>query len=83
MIAQVIVMAFDQTAGPILLATSLAQMFIAIYNHKTAAMNKNIFVFHPRKKNTHVIIIKTIIASISYLKFALFVNQDFIFKLIN
>ncbi|MBT3727450.1 hypothetical protein HOG21_07530 [bacterium] len=42
MIAQVIVIAFDHTAGHILLATSLAHMFIAMYNHNIIAINKYI-----------------------------------------
>jgi len=78
MIAQVIVIAFDQTAGHILLAISLAQIFIAIYNHKTAAVNKYILVFHHKKKNTHAIINQTAIANISNLKFLFFLNQGFI-----
>jgi hypothetical protein len=45
-IAQVILIAFAQTAGPILFAISLAQIFIAIYNHKIVATNKYIFDFN-------------------------------------
>jgi len=39
-IAQPRVRAFAQTAGPILLATSLAHIFTAIYNQKITASNK-------------------------------------------
>jgi hypothetical protein len=39
-IAQVIVIAFDQTAGHILLATSFAHILIAIYKPSIAAKNK-------------------------------------------
>ncbi|MBT3729025.1 hypothetical protein HOF65_03965 [bacterium] len=51
-IAHVIVIAFDQTAGHILLATSFDQIFMAIYKPSIAAKNKYIFVFPHRKKNT-------------------------------
>jgi len=39
-IAHVSVIAFDQTAGHILLATSFAHIFIAIYIQSMAAKNK-------------------------------------------
>jgi hypothetical protein len=45
-IAQVIVIALDHTAGHILLATSLAHIFIDIYNPKIAAMNKKVLESH-------------------------------------
>ncbi len=41
-IAPPIVSAFDPTAGPTLLATSFAPMFIAIYAPNSAAIAKNI-----------------------------------------
>jgi hypothetical protein len=79
-IAHVIVIAFDQTAGHILLATSFAQILIAIYKPNTQAINKYILVFHHQKKNIHEVIISILIASISYLKFLFFLNQGFIFQ---
>jgi len=45
-IAQVRVNAFDQTAGHILFATSLAHIFTAMYNPKIIPNSKNILVFH-------------------------------------
>ncbi|MDP2396390.1 MAG: hypothetical protein Q8S84_06965 [bacterium] len=45
--AHFIFIAHDQTAGHILFAISLAQIFIAIYNHIIAAINKNKLVLHP------------------------------------
>jgi hypothetical protein len=47
-IAHVIVIAFDHTAGHILLATSFDHMFIAIYKPNIQATNKYIFVSHPQ-----------------------------------
>jgi len=83
-IAHLIVIAFDQTAGHILLATSFDHIFIAIYNHRIAATNKYIFELPHLKKNTQAIIVKILKASISYFTFALLANHcSIIYILLN
>jgi polyhydroxyalkanoate synthesis regulator protein len=49
-IAQVIVSAFDQTAGQTLFATSFAHILIAIYHHITAASITKILTFIDKSK---------------------------------
>jgi len=66
-IAQPIVSAFDQTAGHILLATSLAHIFTAIYSQNITPINKNILVFHQCIKYAHVITSNITAANSAYL----------------